>query len=341
MAETMQRWSMNALGRENLKLTQEPVPKPGPGELRVRVNAVALNYRDKMVIEGMMPIPLSFPFTPASDMAGVVDSIGEGVTRFQPGARVISTFFPEWIDGRPQADARHLPYKTSGGYFPGMLAEYVIVNENGLVAAPETLDDVEASTLPCAGLTAWFALVERGNLRAGQSVLVQGTGGVAIFALQIAKALGAEVYVTSGSDEKLARAKKLGADRGINRLKGDWAEALLTLTQDRGIDHIIETVGGENLQHSLRAVAVHGRISVIGVLAGSEITLSAGELLLNSPVIQGIGVGHRRALEEFVRAVEVTGLKPVIEQRYRFDQLEQALEHLDRGAFGKIVLTRE
>ena len=341
MAETMQRWSMNALGRENLKLTQEPVPKPGPGEVRVRVNAVALNYRDKMVIEGMMPIPLSFPFTPASDMAGVVDSIGEGVTRFQPGARVISTFFPEWIDGRPQADARHLPYKTSGGYFPGMLAEYVIVNENGLVAAPETLDDVEASTLPCAGLTAWFALVERGNLRAGQSVLVQGTGGVAIFALQIAKALGAEVYVTSGSDEKLARAKKLGADRGINRLKGDWAEALLTLTQDRGIDHIIETVGGENLQHSLRAVAVHGRISVIGVLAGSEITLSAGELLLKSPVIRGIGVGHRRALEEFVRAVEVTGLKPVIEQRYRFDQLEQALEHLDRGAFGKIVLTRE
>lgn len=341
MAETMQRWSMNALGRENLKLTQEPVPKPGPGEVRVRVNAVALNYRDKMVIEGMMPIPLSFPFTPASDMAGVVDSIGEGVTRFQPGARVISTFFPEWIDGRPQANARHLPYKTSGGYFPGMLAEYVIVNENGLVAAPENLDDVEASTLPCAGLTAWFALVEHGNLRAGQSVLVQGTGGVAIFALQIAKALGAEVYVTSGSDEKLARAKKLGADRGINRLKGDWAEALLTLTQDRGIDHIIETVGGENLQHSLRAVAVHGRISVIGVLAGSEITLSAGELLLKSPVIQGIGVGHRRALEEFVRAVEVTGLKPVIEQRYRFDQLEQALEHLDRGAFGKIVLTRE
>ncbi|MFH7907743.1 zinc-dependent alcohol dehydrogenase family protein [Enterobacter cloacae] len=341
MAETMQRWSMDALGRENLKLTQEPIPAPGPGEVRVRVNAVALNYRDKMVIEGMMPIPLSFPFTPASDMAGVVDSIGEGVTRFKPGARVISTFFPEWIDGRPQADARHLPYKTSGGYFPGMLAEYVIVNENGLVAAPETLDDVEASTLPCAGLTAWFALVERGNLRAGQSVLVQGTGGVAIFALQIAKALGAEVYVTSGSDEKLARAKKLGADRGINRLKGDWAEALLTLTQDRGIDHIIETVGGENLQHSLRAVAVHGRISVIGVLAGSEITLSAGELLLKSPVIQGIGVGHRRALEEFVRAVEVTGLKPVIEQRYRFDQLEQALEHLDRGAFGKIVLTRE
>lgn len=137
------------------------------------------------------------------------------------------------------------------------------------------------------------------------------------------------------------RAKQLGADYGINRLKGDWAEGIYELTSDRGIDHIIETVGGENLRHSLRAVAVHGRISVIGVLAGSEISLPAGELLLKSPVIQGIGVGHRRALEDFVRAVDVTGLKPVIEHRYRFNQLEQALEHLDRGAFGKIVLTRE
>ena len=159
--------------------------------------------------------------------------------------------------------------------------------------------------------------------------------------MQIAKAQGAKVFVTSGSDEKLARAKQLGADHGINRLKSDWTEGIYELTADRGIDHIIETVGGENLRHSLRAVAVHGRISVIGVLAGSEISLPAGELLLKSPVIQGIGVGHRRALEDFVRAVDVTGLKPVIEHRYRFNQLEQALAHLDRGAFGKIVLTRE
>ncbi|GJL34921.1 alcohol dehydrogenase [Enterobacter hormaechei] len=341
MTETIQRWSMDALGRENLRLTQEPLPQPGPGEVRVRVNAVALNYRDKMVIEGNMPISRTFPFTPASDMAGVVESTGEGVTRFKPGARVISNFFPEWIDGKPKADARVLPYRTLGGYFQGVLAEYVIMNENWLVAAPETLDDAEASTLPCAGLTAWFALVERGNLRAGQSVLVQGTGGVAIFALQIAKAHGAQVFVTSGSDEKLAQAKKLGAYQGVNRLKGDWAEELLTLTEDRGIDHIIETVGGENLKHSLRVVSVHGRISVIGVLAGNEISLSASELLLKSPVIQGIGVGHRRALEDLVRAVDVNGLKPVIEHRYRFNELEQALKHLDRGAFGKIVLTRE
>ncbi|MDX6040560.1 zinc-dependent alcohol dehydrogenase family protein [Scandinavium lactucae] len=341
MTDTMQRWTLNALGRENLHLTQETIPQPGPGEVRVRVNAVALNYRDKMVIEGSMPIYLAFPFTPASDMAGVIDSTGEGVTRFRVGARVISTFSPEWIEGKPAGDARTLPYRTLGGYFQGMLAEYVIMNENGLVAAPNTLDDVEASTLPCAGLTAWFALIERGGLRAGQTVLVQGTGGVAMFALQIAKAHGAEVFVTSGSDEKLARAKALGADHGINRLKGDWTEAVYGLTQDRGIDHIIETVGGANLKNSLRAVAVHGRISVIGVLEGSEISLPASELLLKSAVIQGIGVGHRRALEDFVRAVDATQLKPVIAQRYRFDQLSQALQHLDSGALGKIVLTRE
>lgn len=341
MTDLMQRWTMSALGRENLTLVQEPIPQPGPGEVRVRVNAVSLNYRDKMVIEGSMPIGLTFPFTPASDMAGVVESIGEGVTRFAPGERVISTFSPEWVDGKPKGDARNLPYRTLGGYFQGMLAEYVVVNEDWLVASPDSLDDIQASTLPCAGLTAWFALVERGGVKAGQTVLVQGTGGVAMFALQIAKAHGAEVFVTSGSDEKLARAKALGADHGIHRLQGDWVETLYDLTHDRGIDHIIETAGGENLRRSLRAVAVHGRISVIGVLEGSEISLPAGELLLKSPVIQGIGVGHRRALEDFVRAVDATGLKPVIAHSYRFDQLPQALEHLDRGAFGKIVLTRE
>lgn len=341
MTDLMQRWTMSALGRENLTLVQEPIPQPGPGEVRVRVNAVSLNYRDKMVIEGSMPIGLAFPFTPASDMAGVVESIGEGVTRFAPGERVISTFSPEWVDGKPKGDARNLPYRTHGGYFQGMLAEYVVVNEDWLVASPDSLDDIQASTLPCAGLTAWFALVERGGVKAGQTVLVQGTGGVAMFALQIAKAHGAEVFVTSGSDEKLARAKALGADHGIHRLQGDWVETLYDLTHDRGIDHIIETAGGENLRRSLRAVAVHGRISVIGVLEGSEISLPAGELLLKSPVIQGIGVGHRRALEDFVRAVDATGLKPVIAHSYRFDQLPQALEHLDRGAFGKIVLTRE
>ncbi|AUY16685.1 NAD(P)-dependent alcohol dehydrogenase [Serratia sp. SSNIH2] len=341
MTDTIQRWTMDALGREHLRLTVDAIPQPGPHEIRVKVKAVALNYRDKLMIESGMGLTLPQPFTPASDMAGEVDAIGPGVSRFQPGARVISTFSPGWLDGRkkPYGNARRVPYHTLGGFYQGVLAEYVILHEDWLVAAPASLDDVQASTLPCAGLTAWFALVEQGKLHAGETVLVQGTGGVALFALQIAKAHGAEVYVTSGSDEKLARAQALGASHGINRLKGDWVEAIYALTQDRGIDHVIDTVGGPNLGNSVRAVAVGGRISVIGVLAGAEISAPAGLLLLKSAEIQGIGVGHRRALEDLVRAVDAVNLQPVIDQVYRFDQLPQALDHLDRGPFGKIVLT--
>lgn len=174
MTETMQRWTMSALGRESLTLIQEPILQPGPGEVRVRVNAVALNYRDKMVIEGTMPIPLSFPFTLASDMAGVVDSIGEGVTRFQPGARVIQPSFRSGFDGKPQADARNLPYKTSGGYFQGMLAEYVIVKEDALAASPETLDDAEAGAPTLRGA---YRLVRTGGTRsAARRAIGAGTG---------------------------------------------------------------------------------------------------------------------------------------------------------------------
>ncbi len=191
MTDTMQRWTMDTLGREHLQLTTEAVPQPGPHEIRVKVKAVALNYRDKMMIESGMGLTLPQSFTPASDMAGEVDAIGPGVSRFQPGARVISTFSPGWLDGRqkPYGDARQVPYHTLGGFYQGVLAEYVILHEDWLVAAPTSLDDAQASTLPCAGLTAWFALVEQGKLHAGETVLVQGTGGVALFALQIAKAL--------------------------------------------------------------------------------------------------------------------------------------------------------
>jgi NADPH:quinone reductase-like Zn-dependent oxidoreductase len=342
MAETMQRWTMDALGRQHLKLSESAIPQPGPHEIRVKVNAVSLNYRDKLMIETGMGLELPQSFIPASDMAGEVDAVGAGVSRFQPGERVISTFSPGWIDGKqkPYGNARTPPYRTLGGFYQGMLAEYVVLHEDWLVAAPTSLDDAQASTLPCAGLTAWFALVEQGHLFSGQSVLVQGTGGVALFALQIAKLHGAEVYVTSSSNEKLARAKALGADHGINRLESDWVETVYRLTQDHGIDHVVDTVGGPNLGNSVRAVAVQGRISVIGALEGFEVSAPAGPLLLKSPVIQGIGVGHRRALEDLVRAVDANGLQPVIDQRYRFDQLQQALDHLDRGAFGKIVLTR-
>jgi NADPH:quinone reductase-like Zn-dependent oxidoreductase len=338
MTATMRRWTMDAIGRDRLALATTPIAEPKAGEILVKVSAVSLNYRDKLVIETGMGLALQFPFVPASDMAGVVEAVGSGAVRFKPGDRVISTFSPGWIDGLNAGTARQPPYKTLGGVYQGMLSEYVAVPEDWLSAAPASLSDAEASTLPCAALTAWFALVERGALRVGQTVLVHGTGGVALFGLQIAKAQGAEVVVVSGSDEKLTRAKALGATHGVNRKRDDWVEAVYGLTGNRGIDHILETVGGAHLGRSIEAAAIGGRISVIGVLEGFEVSGPVGPLMLKGVTLQGIGVGHRRALEDMTRAVDRLALKPVIDARYALADLPRALDHLDRGPFGKVVV---
>ncbi|KTQ96479.1 alcohol dehydrogenase [Aureimonas ureilytica] len=335
---TMKRWEMTGYGREALRLMEVERPQPGPGEVLVKVEAASLNYRDTLIIENGMGMPLAFPLVPASDLAGTVVGLGAGVTRFGEGDRVLSTFFPGWIDGRAPGNAKVLDGRALGGSYPGVLTEYVALPADWLVAAPGSLDLGEASTLPCAGLTAWFALTEAGSLEAGDTVLVQGTGGVALFALQIAKARGARVVVTSGSPDKLERALALGADDGIDRTQEEWVEAVHRLTNDRGIDHILELVGGPHLGRSLEAVAVGGRISVIGVFEGFDISGSAGPLLMKNATIQGIRVGHRRALEDLVRAVDETGLKPVIDRRYGLADLPAALDHLQRGPFGKIVV---
>jgi NADPH:quinone reductase-like Zn-dependent oxidoreductase len=341
MGETMRQWQMSAIGRANLKLAELPVTSPKPGEVLVKVGAAALNYRDKLVIETGMGLPLGFPFTPASDLAGTVAATGTGVTRFKTGDRVISNFIPDWLDGARPGNARVPHYQTLGGFYPGVLADYVAYPEDWLVQAPKTLADAEASTLPIAALTAWSALIELGHLRAGQTVVIQGTGGVALFGLQLAKLHGAEAIVTSSSDEKLAKAKALGADHGINYRKEDWVAAVHRLTRDRGADHILEIAGGSGLGKSVNAVAVQGRISVIGVLEGFDLSGPAGPVLLKSPVIQGISVGSRRGLEEMVAAVDRTGLNPVIDRRYALNDLPAALDHLDRGPFGKIVVTMD
>ncbi|WP_158818314.1 NAD(P)-dependent alcohol dehydrogenase [Methylocapsa sp. S129] len=338
MTETMRRWTMDALGRDRLTLAATPVPQPAAGEILVKVSAVSLNYRDKMAIETGMGLALSFPFSPASDMAGIVEAVGGGATRFKRGDRVISTFSPGWIDGLNAGTARRPPYQTLGGFYQGVLSEYLALPEDWLSAAPTSLSDAEASTLPCAALTAWFALVERGALRVGQTVLVHGTGGVALFGLQIAKAHGAEAIVVSRSDDKLVRAKALGAAHGVNRNAGNWVEAVYGLTGERGVDHILETVGGANLGRSIEAAAVGGRISVIGVLEGFEVSGPVGPLMLKGVAIQGIGVGHRRALEDMTRTIDRLALKPVIDARYKLADLPRALDHLDRGPFGKIVV---
>lgn len=338
MTETMQHWEMDGIGRDRLALKRVPIPEPKPGEVLVKVAAVSLNYRDKLMIESGMGMQLTLPFTPASDLAGVVQAVGDGVTRFAPGDRVISVFSPEWTDGPPRGNGRVPPYQTLGGHHPGVLAEYVAFPAGWFVRAPASLDDGEASTLPCAGVTAWFALVEKGHLRTGESVVIEGTGGVALFGLQIAKAQGANVIVVSSGAEKLERAKALGADHGIDRSQEDWVEAVYRLTADRGADHILELVGGPHLAKAVRAAAVDGRIYQIGVLEGFEITSPAGPLMLKNVTVQGIGVGHRRALEELVAEVERAGIKPVIDKRYPLRDLPAALDHLDRGAFGKIVI---
>lgn len=338
MAKTMKRWEMDGFGRSRLKLNNSAVPVPQAGEALVKVAAVSLNYRDKLVIENGMGLALDFPFTPASDLAGTVVALGEGAKRFKTGDRIISAFAGGWIDGKPPGGALTPPHRTLGGIYPGVLAEYVAFPEEWFVNAPDTLDDAEASTLPVAGLTAWFALVVQGQLHAGETVLVEGTGGVALFGIQIAKAHGAEIIVISGSSEKLDRAKTLGADHGINRIEEDWVEAVLRVTHGYGVDHILETVGGPHLGKAVQAAAVGGKIYQIGVQEGFEIGAPAGPLMLKNVTIQGIGVGHRRALEALVAAVDQVDLKPVIDRRYTLDELFSALDHLELGAFGKIVV---
>ncbi|MBB5666747.1 NADPH:quinone reductase-like Zn-dependent oxidoreductase [Rhizobium leguminosarum] len=337
--QTTRQWQTDAIGPQaNLKIGEVRIPEVSGAMIRVRTQAVSLNFRDRLVLESGMGLPLQFPFVPASDMAGVVDAVGPDVTRFKPGDRVISSFSPDWIDGRGPGTARNPPYQTRGGFYPGVLSEHTVLSEEWFSLAPKTLDAAEASTLPCAGLTAWFALIECGKLKAGDKVLVQGTGGVALFGLQFAKAHGAKVFITSGSSEKLERASALGADHLINRHAGDWVEQLHQLTGDYGADHVLEIVGGPHLGQALKAVAVNGRISVIGVFEGFEVSAPVASLLLKAPVVQGITVGHRRALEDLVRAVDQTGLKPVIDRRYSFEELPQAFDHLYRGPFGKVVI---
>ena len=335
---TMRRWVVDRHGRDALRLDKARVPSPAAGEILVWVSAVALNARDLMMIEHGMSLALRFPFVPASDMAGVVEAIGDGASRFRPGDRVIGHFLPEWIDGRPGGSAREPSYRTLGGHYPGVLAEHVCFPEAWFARAPDTLDDAGASTLPVAGLTAWFALVEQGRLKAGDTVLIPGTGGVALFALQLAAAHGAEVIVTSSSGEKRRRALALGASHAIDRTAADVVSEVLTITKGRGVDHVLDLVGGDNFARSIAAVAPGGRVSVIGLLDGAELRAPTVPVLLKAPVIQGIVTGHRRALEDLVRAVDRLGLKPVIERWYAFADLPAALDHLAAGPFGKVVV---
>ena len=339
--ETIRQWAMGDVGRANLVLARVPMPAPAANEVLVKIAAVSLNYRDTLLVDTGLGFarPNGQPLVPGSDAAGEVVAVGSDVTRFKPGDRVISTFMVGWIDGRGPGTARQPTNAVVGGPLPGLLAEHAVLDQDLWVKAPESLSAAEASTLPCAGLTAWTALVERGNVRAGQTVVLHGTGGVALFGLQIAAAHSAETIVVSGADDKLERAKALGATHGINRHKEDWVEAVYRLTGDWGADHILETVGGPHLGKSLEAAAVTGRIALIGILEGFEVSGSFAALARKRLTVDGIQVGHRRSLEDLVRAVDRIELKPVIDAEYDLEDLPAALDHLARGPFGKIVVT--
>ncbi len=326
------QWQLADFGIRNLRYVPLTLPALQAHQVLVRVEAVSLNYRDLMLVEGRYGMAPPLPFTPGSDMAGTVVAVGSEVTRWRGGERVISTFVAGWLDGVAPPSAMAL-----GSPGPGMLATHVVMDAQWLVAAPSTLDAAAASTLPCAGLTAWTALVENGRLHAGQTVLVHGTGGVALFGLQIARLHGARVIVVSGDKGKHAAALALGASDVLDRA-GDWPAAVLALTQGRGADHVVETVGGANLGRSLQALALGGHIAYIGVLDAAGLAGSGYDLIRRRAVVQGVSVGHRRALEALVQAVDTNALKPVVAERYAVAQLPAAMEHLQRGAFGKLVI---
>ena len=329
------RFSLDAL-----KLAERPEPKPGPGQALVRVRANSLNYRDLMVASGAYGRNVKLPLIPLSDGAGEVVEVGPQVTRVKPGDRVAAIFMQSWLAG---ALAEDYAKSALGGAIDGMLAEYVVLAADGLVPIPEHLSYAEAATLPCAAVTAWHALVTEGGIRAGDSVLVLGTGGVSIFALQFARLHGARVIVTSGSDDKLARAVGMGASDGINyRQTPEWGRGVLELTGGAGVDHIIEVGGAGTLPQSLRAVRYGGRISLIGVLAEPGAAVDPRPLLMKGARLQGIYVGSREMFEAMNRAIALSGLRPVVDRVFPFAEAPEAFRYMkSAGHFGKIVISDE
>jgi len=325
-------------GFDHLQLGTRPEPKPGRGEVLIRMQAASLNFRDLVVPNrGYGAYTGNLPLIPISDGVGEAVEVGAGVTRVKVGDRVCPCFNQGWIGGEP--DLERLT-RTLGGPIDGTMAELMCLPAEGVVKVPAYLTDEQAATLPCAALTAWSAIVGYDRLGPGSQVLVQGTGGVALFALAFAKLAGCHVTVISSSDEKLARAKALGADAGINyTATPEWSKATREITGGRGYDHIVELGGEKTLPQSLRAIRPGGTISMIGVLSGATLAAPLGLVVTRQVRLQGITVGSRDGFEAMVRALERHRIVPVVDSVYAFDELKVALAALKRGAhFGKICI---
>jgi len=326
----------NIDGLQCVDLTQRELAN---GEVRIRVHAVSLNYRDLMVASGNYLVNVDNPIIPCSDGAGEVLAVGHGVTRLQVGDRVAASFFPHWQDGRTSAiNIRH----ALGGDIDGMLAEEVVLHEDGLVKIPPQLSYVEAATMPCAGVTAWNAIFESSNgIKPGDTALLLGTGGVSVLGLQLAKAAGLRTIITSSSDEKLQRARELGAHHTINyRTTPEWQEEVLRFTHGAGADVVLEVGGQGTVNRSVASCAMGGSVAIIGGVSGFGGEVNPATLLAGAKRMVGIFVGSRAMLEHVMRFAASSDIKPVVDRVFNFDQAQEAYRYMESGShFGKVVIS--
>jgi NADPH:quinone reductase-like Zn-dependent oxidoreductase len=324
-----------ASGIDALSKVDLATPTPGARQIMIKVAACSLNFRDLAIVLGTYRIPTKANLVPLSDGAGEVVEVGSEVTRVKVGDRVARCFFQRWIGGPPSADTHA---SALGGGIDGMLREYAVLEENGVVKLPTHLSFEESAALPCAAVTAWHALVEHARIVAGQIVLVQGTGGVSIFALQLARMMGAQVIITSSSEQKLARARQLGATHTVNyKSNPEWDKAVVELS-DGGVDHVVEVGGPGTLARSLRAIRVGGKITLIGMLSGAA-DINPMLIFSRRANVQGISVGSTQMFEAMNRAIAGSGLKPIIDKVFSFDDAPAAYRHLQSAQhFGKIVI---
>lgn len=329
---------LTSFGLDHLSLEEVRAPQPGPGEVLLQVHSVSLNYRDLLVVNGLYNPRLKLPATPLSDGAGVIAAVGPGVTRVRVGDRVASHFVSGWIDGPFRQEYLNT---TLGTPAAGLAAEQVVLPAEAVVPLPAGYDFEQAATLPIAALTAWSALQTVGHVQPGQTVLTLGTGGVSIFAVQLAKALGARVVITSRSDAKLDRARALGADHTINYARTpDWEQAVLEYTGGVGVDLTVETAGPGTLDRSLKATRAGGTVALLGALTGRQGPVTTGLILMKRLRVEGIMVDSRAAFEAMNRFLETHGVVPVIDRRFPFDQLPAAFRCMEAGEhFGKIVVS--
>jgi NADPH:quinone reductase-like Zn-dependent oxidoreductase len=337
----MKAYEFAAFGFDSIKLVDYPQPEVGPGQVLLKMKAWSLNYRDLMVAKGQYNPKLKMPAVPLSDGVGQVVKTGEGVSRVAVGDRVAAAFMPKWVSG--ELNEQKARSALGGGGRDGMLAEYVAIGEEGLVHVPEHLSDEQGAALPCAAVTAWHALVGEGRLKAGDSVLVQGTGGVSIFALQFARASGARVIVTSSQDNKLAKALEMGASDGINyKTTPAWEKNVLELTGGRGVDYVVEVGGAGTLGQSMKAVKLGGQISLIGVLTGGGGQVNPLPILMKNIRVQGIFVGSREMFEAMNRAIVLHRLTPIVDRVFPFAEAVEAFRYMETGAhFGKVAIRKD